>query len=377
MATTIGGGIVGASSHRGWARAAHVPALHALPGYEIRAVSTTRRDTAEQSAREIGALLAFDSHQALIARPEIDLVVVAVNVTHHHEIVRAALSAGKMVYCEWPLARNLAEAEDLAALASKQGVKTVVGLQGRVAPAVLFLRDLVAEGHIGRLLGTRVAGTGPDDLWIGMLAPEFEITADPSSGNTLLAIPNGHALEMLSFALGEFASVSSTLVAARGQAVRLRDTTTVPFKMYDQIAYCGQLENGALASVCYHGGPSVDSDFVWEVYGTEGTLALSTKRGYANISPLAIHRVRGGAVVEELPIPEKYRLAPADLTAPVDNVAALYTLFAQGLAGVGSLAPDFDAAVRRHRVIDAIEQAHLTGERKTVMVGPPRPAEGK
>lgn len=377
MATTIGVGIVGASSHRGWARAAHVPALRTLPDYEIRAVSTTRRDTAEQSAREIGAPLAFDSHQALIARPEIDLVVVAVNVTHHDEIVRAALSAGKMVYCEWPLARNLAEAEGLAALARKQGVKTVVGLQGRVAPAVLYLRDLVAAGHIGRLLGTHVAGTGPDDLWMGVLAPEYEITADPSTGNTLLAIPNGHALEMLTFALGEFANVSSTLIAARGQAVRLRDTTRVPFPMYDQIAYSGQLENGALASVSYHGGPSANSDFVWEVYGTEGTLALSTKRGYANISPLTIQGVRGGAVVEALPIPEKYRLAPADLTSPADNVAALYTLFAQGLANSGSLAPDFDVAVRRHRVIDAIQQSHLTGKRQTVTVGPSTPAEGE
>ena len=230
MATTIGVGIVGASSHRGWARAAHVPALRTLPDYEIRAVSTTRRDTAEQSAREIGAPLAFDSHQALIARPEIDLVVVAVNVTHHDEIVRAALSAGKMVYCEWPLARNLAEAEGLAALARKQGVKTVVGLQGRVAPAVLYLRDLVAAGHIGRLLGTHVAGTGPDDLWMGVLAPEYEITADPSTGNTLLAIPNGHALEMLTFALGEFANVSSTLIAARGRLSGFATPPGCPFR---------------------------------------------------------------------------------------------------------------------------------------------------
>jgi hypothetical protein len=53
------------------------------------------------------------------------------------------------------------------------------------------------------------------------------------------------------------------------------------------------------------------------------------------------------------------------------SIQQRYKLFAQDLAGCGSAAPDFGAAVRRHRVIHAIEQAHLTGGRKTVAVEAP------
>ena len=97
MRDRIGVGIVGASADRGWARAAHLPALTALADFSIRAVSTTRTDTAERSRQLFGAARAFDNHHELISRPDVDLVVVCVNVTGHREIVSAALEAGKMV----------------------------------------------------------------------------------------------------------------------------------------------------------------------------------------------------------------------------------------------------------------------------------------
>ncbi len=52
-------GIVGASASRGFASIAHIPALRALPQFEITAVCTTRQETAEAAARQYGALLAF------------------------------------------------------------------------------------------------------------------------------------------------------------------------------------------------------------------------------------------------------------------------------------------------------------------------------
>ena len=78
--TRIGVGIVGASADRGWGGIAHVPALRALDAFQIRAVSTTRMESANATASRLGADLAFDTHQALVVRPEVDLVVVAVKV---------------------------------------------------------------------------------------------------------------------------------------------------------------------------------------------------------------------------------------------------------------------------------------------------------
>ena len=119
MSKKIGVGIIGASADRGWARVAHLPALQSLGAYEIRAVSTTRRETAERSARELGIDLFFDNHRDLLARPEVDLAVVAVNVTFHRQVATAAIEAAKMVFCEWPLGRNLLEAQEIASLARK------------------------------------------------------------------------------------------------------------------------------------------------------------------------------------------------------------------------------------------------------------------
>ncbi|WP_262563322.1 Gfo/Idh/MocA family oxidoreductase [Agrobacterium tumefaciens] len=76
--------------------------------------------SANANASRLGADLAFDTHQALVLRPEVDLVVVAVKVSDHKQIVSDALAAGKMVYCEWPLARNLSEAEALERLARER-----------------------------------------------------------------------------------------------------------------------------------------------------------------------------------------------------------------------------------------------------------------
>ena len=83
------------------------PALKALPDYELRAISTSRRASAEVAAKEFDVPAAFDNHADLIAHPDVDLVVVAVKVTHHHALVSAALEAGKMVYSEWPLGVGL------------------------------------------------------------------------------------------------------------------------------------------------------------------------------------------------------------------------------------------------------------------------------
>ncbi len=83
----IGVGIVGASSGRGWARVASIPALRTLDASEIRDVSTSRRETDNAMAQRLGIGLAFDSHRDLISRPENDLVVVCVKVADHYPIV--------------------------------------------------------------------------------------------------------------------------------------------------------------------------------------------------------------------------------------------------------------------------------------------------
>ena len=139
-------GIIGANPDRGWAAQAHIPALRSLgDDFEITALSTTRRESADAASKLFGVPVAFDNHQDLVSNPAVDVVAVTVKVPYHLELATAALKAGKAVYCEWPLGNGLKEAETLAALAKKQGVVAVAGLQARSAPAVAYVRDLVEQ----------------------------------------------------------------------------------------------------------------------------------------------------------------------------------------------------------------------------------------
>src|SRR5713226_8607194 len=106
MATKIRVGIVGATittGGSGWGAHAHVPALHALPEYELKAVCTAHEETAKASAAAFDAGLAFHDIEDMLAHPDIDLVVVSVRVPGHNDLVVKALRAGKSVFCEWPL----------------------------------------------------------------------------------------------------------------------------------------------------------------------------------------------------------------------------------------------------------------------------------
>lgn len=363
----IGVGIIGAGAERGWARASHIPALARLEEYEIRALSTARLESAQRAARELGVQLAFGDYRELLQRPEVDLAVIAVNVVHHHEIATAAIAAGKMVLCEWPLGRNLQEALDLAQRARQARVRTAIGLQGRFAPAVRYARQLVREGYVGEVLGTTMQGCGPDDLWAGVLDPPYEVTADNSNGSTLLAIVAGHALEQLAFVLGEFVDVSARLAILRKQAVRTRDQVRIAVTSPDQVAIAGVLESGALASIHFHGGPLSPPQFSWQINGSEGQLVLRAERGYANMSELTLLGARNAEPLRAMATPSPYVLAPAGLSQAAVNVASLYRQLALDLVSGSAETPDFEAAVRRHRVLDAIERADAEGRRERLL----------
>src|SRR2546423_11271309 len=102
---TLGVGIVGVSPVRGWAATAHIPALRALPNYEIRALSAHNAESARAAGEAFGVSTVFSDHEQLVAQPDIDVVAVTAKVPHHRQLVAAAPAAGNAVYCEWTLRR--------------------------------------------------------------------------------------------------------------------------------------------------------------------------------------------------------------------------------------------------------------------------------
>src|SRR6184192_4508125 len=107
----LGVGIVGISPARGLAATAHIPALRALPNYQIRALSAHNMESARAAGEAFGVSAVFTDHEQLVTQPDIDVVAVTVKVPHHRELVSAAIAAGKAVYCEWPLGQDLDDAQ--------------------------------------------------------------------------------------------------------------------------------------------------------------------------------------------------------------------------------------------------------------------------
>jgi predicted dehydrogenase len=355
-------GIIGANPDRGWAAQAHIPALRSLPDdFEITALSTSRRESADAASTRFGVSHAFDNHHELVNSADVDVVAITVKVPHHFALATAALDAGKAVYCEWPLGNGLKEAERLAALAKKKGALAVAGLQARAAPAVAYVRDLIEHGYVGEVLSTTLIGSGMG--WGPMVEPYNVYLNDKNNGATMLSIAVGHAADGLCYCLGEVRELSATMTVRRKSFTIATTDEIRPMTVEDQVAVTGLLAGGAAFSIHYRGGQSRGTNLLWEINGTEGDLQLTAAGGQAQIFELTLRGGKGAqSSLEVLPVPPQYWWAPSQ--GPSTNVAQAYARFARDYREGTQLCPTFDDAVTRHRMLDAIETAAATGQRQ-------------
>jgi predicted dehydrogenase len=265
-------GIIGANVRYGWGRDAHIPALRALPEFEITAVCTSRQETADETAKHFGIPHAFADPYKMVQHPDVDLVSICVRVPSHHQLGMAALNAGKHLYCEWPLAAATEQAQGMRDLALRKGVHHMVGLQARGAREFNRVKDLVAEGYVGKVLSCTMIVSTP--TWGTEFTRDWAYMADRASGNTLLTSSGGHAIDALCFCLAEFKELSS-VVATQRQRVKIIETgETVPMTSPDQVLISGVLQSGAVASIHLRGGTANGTDFLCEIHGINGDLAI-------------------------------------------------------------------------------------------------------
>jgi len=358
-------GIIGANPDRGWAAQAHIPALTSLSDdFEITALSTTRRESADAASKLFGVPVAFDNHQELVNSPAVDVVAVTVKVPHHLELATAALVAGKAVYCEWPLGNGLKEAETLAALAKQKGVLAVSGLQARSAPSVAYVRDLIKQRYVGEVLSTTLIGSGMG--WGPTVEPFNAYLNDKKNGATMLSIALGHAADALCHCLGEIRELSATMTMRRKSFTVAGMGESKPMAVDDQVAVSGLLEGGAAFSIHYRGGSSRGTNLLWEINGTDGDLQLTADGGQAQLFEMTVRGGKGAQTsLEILPVPEEYRWAPPQPGLGT-NVAQAWARFACDYRQGTRLCPTFEDAVTRHRMLSAIETAAASGQRQTL-----------
>lgn len=353
-------GIVGANPDYGWGSGVHRRVIERLPGFTLQAVCTTREESARKAAELFGAPLWFTDSGELARHPEVDLVAVCVKAPFHYEIARAALEAGKHVYCEWPLAFTLEQAEELAALAAARGLKAMIGLHLRGAPVMRHAAALIADGYLGQVfsvtLDARVYG------------PARRAMATRAGGTTLLSIYGGHLLDALDHYFGGIADI-----AARG-AIHLPpvDETGAPVDRdaFDHLQFHGRLNGGALFNIDLAGVSPTGMGCRWRIDGTEGSLILSARdASVPAMETLVLHGARHGGAMEPIAIPAA--LECAAIPAEPDRYAAypglpagrealsaignLYSELADAIRGQGAITPDFQRAVEIQQLLAQVD----------------------
>src|SRR5439155_7222799 len=262
MADKVRLGLIGASVRGTWSARSHLPAVQSSSDVELAAVCTTKAASAEAARRAWGARLAFDDYHKMIASPEIDAVAIVVRVPSHYAPAKAAVEAGKHVYCEWPLGRTTAEAVELAALAKKQGLVTAVGLQARVNPTIMYMKEQVAAGFIGDIMAVHVSM-----IRDGVLSRPSHRTwqRDAELGANTLTIANGHTVDAMCFVVGDFSRLSAVVATQAKQWLDTGSNTLLDVTSPDNILLSGRLANGAVVSSHIGAIPFAGSGYRMEI----------------------------------------------------------------------------------------------------------------
>ncbi|KAF7596211.1 hypothetical protein BBP40_002743 [Aspergillus hancockii] len=360
-------GLIGLSGASGedykgtaWAPSAHLPFLTKSPHFEIVALLNSSAESAQAAITNHGLpseTKAYGDPQDLANDPDVDLVVCSVRVDRHFLTVRPSLVAGKAVYVEWPLDRNLEVAKEMAALAAKHNAPTIVGIQGSFSPIIRKLRSVVESGEIGRILSsTAIGGFGND---IDAESKNIRYFLDREVGGSPMTIHVGHVVEFVTAVLGEFnifrsfASISRPTLDIKdygkgGKIVEEGVRNTVP----DQILAYGTVEpSKAAVTIKLHAGkefpgaPRLD----WRIQGEKGWLRLTSPLLFLNVGgpgiKVEIAKYETGTVEELTPELDEWD----ELPIPAHNIARLYEAYRKN-----EWYPTFDWALKRHEAIDGI-----------------------
>lgn len=310
---------------------------------------------------------AYGSPQDLADDLEIDLVVCSVRVDRHYETVVPLLKAGKDVFCEWPLGKNLAEAQEMEEIAKSKGVRTVVRLQVWQSPFGNKVKEIVESGKIGKVLSTTFVG---NPGFFGLKEPEYPAyTQDREIGRNMVTICFIHSMGAMLYALGELESFNSVIEVKRPE-VQLVDNTgkfvkTIPRTSHDQILVQGHLASGALISYHLRGGAAFgcNEGLIWRIYGETGEIKVTASGTYLQIGhPDMLIRLHDHSSGETAAIAlNEDGLGKLPLFS--QNIGRIYEAFADGKT---SEYPDWSHAILRHKLVEEIYQREQDGTQETV-----------
>ena len=364
-------GIIGASADPwAWAATAHIPALRSLPDYEVLAVASRNQGNADTAAAAHGIPLAFGNYRDMLARSDLDMICVSTSSAHHHELVMPAIAAGKHVFCEWPFGVDIQQAIEMRDAARHRGVRTLVGLQTSCAPIVTYVRDLIADGYLGKLWSVNFYRANDQTVQKAASQAYLEFLEKANAGLRIMA---GHGLDTLAAYVGEFVDLQAYMEVEMNTIMLAETGKLAPVTHKDHILVQGRLAEGAVVSALMKMNSPTYKAFHLELSGSQGGLVITTDerlkpgdRHPGVPSEFAIYATPAlGQPFQPLSVPARYRGVPEATPAgqPFD-VAHMYQMFAQAMARNEVCKLDFDHGVMRHRLLETIELAAASGQRQ-------------
>ncbi len=291
MRKTINVGLVGYK----FMGKAHSNAFARLPmffdsGADVRMKAICGRDAAgvEEARIKLGWETAETDYRKLVSRNDIDLVDITAPSDAHKSIVMAAINQGKHVFCEKPLALNLADAREMLAAARKSGVKHQIGFNYRFAPAVQLAKKLIEEGKLGTIFHFR--GMYLQDWIIDPMFPMVWRLNKDICGSGSLGDLGAHVIDMAHFLVGSIKTVtgmSKTFVKKRpivesmtGLSGKAADDAPMADVTVDDVtSFCCEFDCGAMgtfeATRFAQGNKNAMS---FEINGSKGSLKFNIER---------------------------------------------------------------------------------------------------
>ena len=375
-------GVVGASIHNSpdgrenFAIRAHIPALKALPElYEVAAVCTTRMESATNTARHFVVPHAFDSVERMLNEvPDLDVVVVAVQPHLHHQVVMAALSAGKHVFCEQPLGLSTAQAQEMYELAKRKNVRTVVGHQGHYEPAMLQMTQMLRHGYLGKPLAFNLTYFDSAHIAPRPSHRTWLFTAE-KCGHP--GFRSAHSLERVTSLLGDVREICADMAILVPERPNLDGGPPIRTTQVNNLNYLLRVGDGIMGTmqVCITAWFGTGWNF--QVYGTEGMLMLAVKdtgekntvKGDPKHGELKLYgnrvdmkRLMANPTAPELLQRQFKEIQPEDrhhYVAGIDRgrgtfpVAQTWHAFAAAITSETECAPSFRDELKLHYVWDA------------------------
>ncbi len=270
----IGAGFMGRTHAFGWSS---LPFFYKDLPYRcvLKAVATSKPESAEAARAELGFEKAYADALALITDPEVDLIDIASPNSAHLAAILAAAAGGKPVYCDKPLTGDLQQAlliEQVVPDLARAGQMT---LQYRFYPATLRARQMIEAGQLGDVICFRAAY-----LHSGNVAPGKRMNWKDlrAYGAGVLYDLGSHAIDLLTWLCGAgLAEVSARQKTLHARRPSLADPAALADQDTDDMTLISAtLANGALGSLEVSKiATGAQDELRFEIHGTRGALRFN------------------------------------------------------------------------------------------------------